>query len=58
MGFDSIMALLLATSVHRLLKNESIVVDNENTIHEDINNPENPIYDVVRYAELIDSQIK
>ncbi len=58
MWFDSILSLLLATAVHRLLKNESVLLEDENTVHEDINNSQHPIYDIVRYAELIDSQIK
>lgn len=57
--FDSVFCLLLSTCIHRLQGNFSHTeFDNNTLIYDDINNTKTSIYHIIRYAQLIESQIR
>ena len=57
MWFDSIFCLLLSTIIYRLQNNTPIHEIDPLVIHEDINNTQHSIYQISRYAQLLESQI-
>lgn len=58
MWFDSLFCLLVSISIYRFQNWFSLNDLDTSNIREDINNPNTLLYKVIRYAHLLESQIK